>query len=208
MEAPSSICRALAEFHPKLRLGWDGEAKAFGLIQIFHRHDFAQSFREEWGHGPVFSRKGRPSPDWDLLSHVPVYLIKLDTKSVGFDPHIQGWGKLLKLVKRWARPIAARVYNKAKAKGRYVENFVDAMGRDMGDKVFYRSNHGDMGAGSPIVARKHIDKRAEHARRVGGKTFEESQLPPAPKGGWDKALAADRIGENDPDDLGSVRSAV
>lgn len=202
MEAPAFVCRSLTGFHPKLRLGWDGKSQAFGLLQIFHHHDAERSFREEWSHGPVFSRTGRPRADWDLLSHVPIYLIRLTQRDIGFDPNIQGWGKLLKLVKRWARPIGARVYNKAMEKGHAIENFVDAMSIDMADRI-YRSGQRS-GVGAPIVAKKFIEPTLNQARRnVGGLTFEESQLPPPPPGGWEKAKAADRIGESDPDDLGS-----
>lgn len=203
MEAPSHVCKALAEFHPRLRIGWDGESRAFGLIRLLHSVDFARTLREHWDHGPVFSRKGRPRPDWDLISFHPIYLIRLTEKDIGFDPLVEGWGRLLKLAKRWyLRPIAARVHESKTEQARIQDSFIADVADDMAARVFRDGQRS--GVGAPIVAKKFINPTANQVRnRAGGFNNTERFLPRAPTGGWQNHLDRD-IGPGDPDDLGSV----
>lgn len=216
MEPTKQICRDLSRFHRRLRLGWDGESQAFGLIQLFHKYDAERTMREPWDHGPIFSRGGRPGYlDYDPLVYFPFYLIRLDRTArqpfdgekdakgepIFYDPGLHGWGYLMKLVKKWARPMAARAYKSAMQKGREIERFVQDMSFDMAERLYRDGQRG--GAGAPIVAKKHATRSINSLRYEAGELdFTERSLPPTPPGGWAKHLAADI--EGDPDNLGSV----
>lgn len=218
MEPTRQICRDLFRFHRRARLGWDGAAQAFGLIQLFHKHDAERTMREPWDHGPIFSRAGRPGHlDYDPLVYFPFYLARLDARArhpygnekdakgepVFYDPKIHGWGYLLKLVKQWVRPMAARSYHSALQKGREVERFVNDMAFDMAERIYRTGQRGS--AGAPISARKFGSSTANLDRlRDGGLDFTEKSLPPTPPGGWEKHIANDKAGVGDPDNLGSI----
>lgn len=215
-EAPAYVCQRLADFTPSLRLGWDGESQCFALLQLFHKYDAVRSYREFWNHGPTFSKKGRPMRDWDPLTHRALYIIRLSEKAaieydgemtkdgepVFWDPALHGWGYLFKLVKQWARPIAARKYKSAAAQARSKESHVDDMSRDIADRV-YRSGQCD-GSGAPIVARKFIDRTVNQKRRDNGElSFDQVDIP-APPQGWQSSLDRDI---EEPDNLGSLSMA-
>lgn len=203
MEAPSYICKQLADFHPRLRIGWDGASRTFGLVRLLHQVDYVRTLREPWDHGPIFSAKGRPRPDWDMLSFYPIYLIRLTRKDIDYDPLVDGWGLLLKLVKRWhLRPIAARVYEGKMEQRREVDSYIESVADDMASRIYREGQRS--GAGAPILAKKFIEPTLNQVKNRSG-VFDDTErlLPKAPKGGWGKALEND-IGPGDPDDLGSI----
>jgi hypothetical protein len=109
-------------------------------------------------------------------------------------------GRVLRLVKRWTRPIAARIHESASEASKDIARRTEDLGRKMGEEV-WRKGQRD-GAGAPIVAKKFITPTVNQMRlRAGELDQSECLLPPAPPGGWDKHLSKD---EGDADDLGKV----
>jgi hypothetical protein len=185
--APPHVCRALSEFHPQLRLGWDGELGKFGLIQLYARRAAAQTFRHRWNidsfNGPVFSRSGRVTPDWDPWTRTPIYLIDVDPADVHS-------GAIVQMAKRWARPIVARMYKDAKQRARQTETDMEAMGREMGHDL-YRGSQSSSERG-PVVAKKFVTPDPSLQRyRDGGLDFSEPRFV-TPPGGVEKHLEADK----------------
>jgi hypothetical protein len=168
-------------------LGWDGEAKRFGLIQLYHRRDSEKTFREPWGRrGPIFSKTGRPSPDWDHWSRLPIYVIDVSIEDVQS-------GAVLALVRRWLRPIAARMRETAQERANSFQTKVDEMGDRMGDEIYALGQRHDSITNN--VARKHMEAPTENRRRYdnGELDLSESQMRlPEPPGGWDKHMDADQ----------------
>lgn len=184
MEPPSWVCRKVAEVHPQARLAWDGDLGKYGLIQLYSKRDASATFREPWNsRGPIFSKSGRPAPDWDLLSRIPIYLIELNWQDVHS-------GKIVQIVKRWVRPIAARIHESALEKGKATESKVQDMEGELAAKI-YKEGQAN-GAGAPIEARKFYKKPRNSLRREAGELdFTKKHLPVAPPGGWKKYLDRD-----------------
>ena len=194
MEAPAEICRRLKEFHPWLRLGWDGNKRKFGLVQLYHAKDAKASFREFWRHqGPLFSASGRPEyHDYDGLLRKPMYLIDIEPRDV-FS------GKVVRLAKRWARPIAARMKESQDEQNYDRKKKYDDLRLSMADYVYSegkRDNH------APIVAKKFV-KPSENQVAFREGQFDKPrghQFAPPPEG-WDKAIEKD---QGDASDLGDI----
>jgi hypothetical protein len=184
MEPPSEICRKLAEVHPQARIGWDGELGKYALIQLYHQKDAATTLKEPWNaRGPIYGKNGKPAPDWDHFSRVPIYLLELSPSDVHS-------GKIVEIVKRWMRPIATRMRETAIEKGKEVEQKAQEMSDGIASKI-YRDGQRD-GAGAPIVAKKFVELSKNSLRYHAGELdFTEKLLPPAPPGGWKKHLDQD-----------------
>lgn len=194
MYAPVHMCEKLAVYHSGLRLGWDGEENKFGLLMVARKRLAARTYHGLWaGRGPVFSKNGRPRPDWDEVVKTPMHLAELSPEDV-FS------GRVLKLVKRWTRPLAARTHESAKAESRRIEGQLEETGHKMGLDLYRKGQSG--GYGAPVVAKKFVEPTINQKRMRNGE-FDKSNslMPPPPPGGWEKHLAMD---EGDPDDLGSV----
>lgn len=195
---PQDICRQLAAFHPQLRLGWDSEHHRFGLVQLYNRRAAKTTFRDRWGsRGTLFSKTGRPAPDWDAWSRVPMYIIDIPPRDV-FS------GKVLKDVKHWVRPVYARVYKSAMEERREVLRKIDAIGHEAGGEIYRESQARGQ---TYNIAKKHIDPSNRYKRYKHGSMVEDladRAIPPAPEGGYDKHVAAD---EGDAGDLGSISTS-
>lgn len=194
MHPPRHVCEALARVHPLLRVGWDGAGDTFGLLMVTRSRLAKRTFYEYWrGRGPVFSRSGRPRPDWDEIGRVPMYLIDVEPKDV-FS------GRICRMARQWMRPFAATYMERARQAGRDIESHIDDMGYDAGLRL-YREGQRD-GAGAPIVAKKFIERTPNQLNAESGR-FDQSNrfLPERIPKGWRKQIAMD---EGDPDDLGSV----
>lgn len=194
MYAPEWVCRKLSDFHPNLRIGWDGKERTFGLVHLYHWSDAQKTYRQFWqDHGPIFSKSGRPRPDWDLHQRVPVYIIDVTPQDV-FS------GKIVALVKRWVRPIASRVYTSAIAEGKRRETYENDRAGEQADKVYWKSQR--RGYHAPVVAKKFRSRTANAIRNERGEfDLTKRFLPPEPEYGWSKALENDK---GDADDLGSI----
>lgn len=198
MWAPEWVCKLLGQFHPNLRLAWNGEHEKFSLIQLFHNRDAAVTYREFWDdRGPVFSKKGRPHfRDWDPLSYTPIWVIDVDNTRDVFN------GKVLKDVKQWARPIASRIYKQAKETSRQIESEVEDWAGEAGDRLYRGAQSGKIGNHAPIVAKKFVEPTRNQRRyRDGELDFSDCKVPPPPPGGYEKYLEKD---QGDPDNLGSI----
>lgn len=196
--APGWVCRKIADFHPHLRLAWHGEDGCFSLIQLYHNRDASLTYREHWAdRGPIFSKSGRPMfQDWDGMIYHPIWVVDVPIQDV-FS------GKIVKTVKRWATPIASRVYKASKEASKNVESYVEDLSEAMGDEMYYEKQRGRMGNHAPIVAKKFIEPNRNELRyRAGELDFSDCRVPPPPPGGYEKHLEKD---QGDPDDLGEIR---
>jgi hypothetical protein len=177
-------------------LGWDGEGRTFGLLQLYHRRDADTTYREPWiNQGPTFSKSGRPGfRDWDFWSRRPFYIIDIAPRDVQS-------GKVIGLVKRWARPIAARYHESFIEKERNTLNSIESIGYEVGNRIYREGARS--GAGAPILAKKFHEQTANMARHLehDDDAFIESRLPQAPPGGWEKHKEAD---QGDAADLGEI----
>jgi hypothetical protein len=192
---PARTCQKLHDFSPLLRLAWDGELGKFALVQLFSMRRAAKSYREPWKRrGPIFDKNGKTRQDFSRLSYVPIYIIDVETEDV-FS------GEVVRLVKRWSRPIAARVHEAALEKGRALESNFKDMAHEMGSELYKKSQAG--GYGAPVVARKHVEESLNYKLHKSGMmpTITEGIMPPAPDGGWEKHIKADK---GDHDKLGSI----
>ena len=194
MEAPPFVCQKLAEHHPGLRLGWDGEKDKFGLLMIFRKRLATKVYYEYWNwRGPVFDKRGRPRPDWDSVVKTPMYLSDLTPEDVYS-------GRVLWLARQWTRPLLAEYYRDCRKKGQDLESFADDVAHQAGLDL-YREGQRD-GSGAPIVAKKFIEPTVNQTKlRDGGFDFQNKFVTEAPGGSWDRWANED---EGDPDDLGEV----
>jgi hypothetical protein len=200
MYPPADVCRRLAAYHKQLRLGWHGEIGKFALIQLYTRRDAKKTFKDIWNfgpyyHGPAFSKTGRPMPDWDSWSRLPVYVSDVEPEDVYS-------GYVLQLVRRWSRPIASRVKEKSDAKA---DSHVDRwknLGKQVGANIYrdlMRKGHDTVN-----VAKKHqaiSQREVDYRDGLLEQDMRETVSAVPPSDGWEAHTKKD---QGDPGDLGSV----
>ncbi len=194
--APAWVCKALADFHPHVRLGWDGEIEEFAVLQLYHNRDAKRTFRTFWdGQGPAFSASGRPGyKDWDDHQRRAVYLQSVSPRDV-FS------GKVVRLVKSWARPFAAEYKETVDRQRSDIDCYIESMAHDMGTRL-YKKGQGTQGGDAPILAKKFIEKPLSQRRMERGElTTDNLWRTCAPPGGFNKHIEAD---QGDPNDLGEI----
>jgi hypothetical protein len=129
--------------------------------------------------------------DWDNWQRKPIYLIDLTPESV-FS------GRVLREVKRWARPVAARVHETAQEEADRVDDAADELYKSAWDSLEYRMRSDNAGARN--IAKKHIEHSDRYLlhKSEAQPSIGQSRMPPAPPGGWARHIAMD---QGDADDL-------
>jgi len=183
---PADICRRLAKLHPQLRIAFNGQQGTYSLIQLYHRRDFQRTARGVWNHqGPIYSKKGEWRADWSD-DRFPIYVGDVSM------PDVHG-GRILGLVKEWARPHAQRIRENRLARNAEVEKTFREVGEEAGAKL-YRDGQRNTEGGTPILARKfHTETPNLKKYREGKLDFTEYGMPSPPPGGWEKAAKADFV---------------
>lgn len=195
MEAPSYICRKVAEEHKWARIGWMGRDRLpgefevmnpgqFALVQLYHTRDYGRegelTFREPWKKQWPIQGKDGGRPDWDPLTRHPVVVATLSKEDV-FS------GKIIAMVREMSKSIVKRIYEANLTLGRELDCRVQDMCDDIGDRI-YKEGQRD-GSGAPIVAKKFIKPSLNKLKYEAGELdFKKDFLPPPPPGGWDKHL--------------------
>jgi len=150
-------------------------------VELYRPGEAEATFRDRWPEhfGPVFSRRGRPSPDFDPLARVPILKHNFSVEEV-FS------GDFLPQVRRWCRPIAAR-YLEGHSRGyAAMHKAIDEAGEAMGSELYKQAQRHVVDA--PIEARKFHAKVP--ALENQGKARPGLQ-PVAPPGGFEKHLKRD-----------------
>ena len=148
-------------------------AGSFALVQLFHIRDLGlddaslqyktrwdiEFVADEWGNsegtrirrGPVFSKNGTCTPDWDPLFRKPMYIANLEDYGIPLSEVLSG--EFLGTVKEWLTPIKRRVIESAKEQGKLLKTKAEDIGDEAADFLWREAQRSD--ATSVIKANKH-----------------------------------------------------
>lgn len=184
----------------------DLNAGSFAVVQLYHRNDIGSlddphTFREFWDttvdeygdriridRGPIFAADGSTERDWDPYTRVPVFVMTLDKAyhyADGSPITTQDvfQGKFIEAIRHGLKPIVKRVRDSGRARAREVENQADAIGREMGDYLWYEANKTGQTRDTSITRDESLKAMRLKEKRDRWRTgFEDLYVPPAPKG--------------------------
>lgn len=137
---------------------------SFAIVQLYHIRDVGSpsdptTYRELWhstvkadaymepervriDRGPIFSKEGEVTPDWDKNTRVPIFVMTLDEKYVYPDGEpfkiedVQS-GKFLGAIRTFLTPIKDRKYAADKAKYRRLKEAARGMSEEMGKQWWW-----------------------------------------------------------------------
>lgn len=206
MHAPPSACRALYDLHKHLRLAWFGPGQCFAVVQLYHVRDagtpdFPHTYREFWGttmamdeenggfvpvkadRGPIFNRQGGTTPDWDVLTRVPIFCMTLNGEyAYPDDSPISTYDvfskKFLIAIRHNLTDVRQRVTQQRKQHARAMENHAEALGSEMGDFLWREANKtGETRDTSVTREEAAAGQRQYEARKQYRESFEDYFAP-------------------------------
>ena len=184
---------------------------SFAVCQLYNVRDagtpdFPNTYREFWDvapflddfgnlenhridRGPIYNRLGGSTPDWDLLTRVPMFIMTLDSafkyadetpiKTVDVFS-----GKFIEAVKHNLGGIVGRIKTQRKSRGRELDNKAEALGGEMGEFLWREANKTGETFNHAITMQERVDalKRHDEAKWRKNKSFEDMFMPPDVKG--------------------------
>jgi hypothetical protein len=158
VEASPDAIAALRELCPDARWAWYGKPKhgeseelnrgQFALLQLYRRHEASGALYEQWGDkGPIF---GAP---FDRDRYEPLWL-------ANFTPEDVFALRFVPVVRRWMRPLRARLVESAQQRGLDYENEIKQLAGRIGDEMWWRSQRS---TDTPIVVPKKFLTKEDKA---------------------------------------------
>jgi hypothetical protein len=102
-----------------------------------HADQFGKPLMRKVDRGTVFSRTGRPHPDWDH-SKVPVLVARFS--DFGISNFRVYHGYCLNVIKSWTTPIKQRIMKSVKEQGKELTRKADDHSRDAADYLWHLAN--------------------------------------------------------------------
>ena len=116
--------------------------------------------------GPIFSRTGRPTRDWDEHAWVPVYVANFNDFGVSNDTIARGG--FLPLMRRWMRPIKDRVLESATAAEKDLAHKTREIALDGRDYLWHLANKTGQGSNRTTIKEERVAVGKSLAERKPG----------------------------------------